>query len=583
MKVPKGDVMLAAYSPSDSVSGGDVSTIGANFNANAANDFLASMPPSKDMAGKFDVLPGQGAQPMFSYDANGYRSLVPNTFANAATGQVIQDGKVNTDLTFGNSSIYSQALASTVTPYGMSLMSSLPPAEAGGSVHMLAAVPGATGSVGEGAIGANVATNAQRAAFMDQAAESERARVAAYVAQQNSVQADAARVQVAYAGNNTSSSNSYYGKTESGSVESYSAMPAARVGESGVGSTSYVAANGGTYAALAAPVEVKESAGGAPELTNVASLDQFPKAERLEHAKLSADPARVAAISSIPMVAKATPAPAAHVQQVKQAPAQAYAKASFNAGESHSVASLSKPAPVHTAQHKPAPSLAKPVAHVNAMPLPPAFEAHTAVAQAEGYMQQTPVHKQHARTVQDVASMNPMPLPPRAHNAELIAHPMPTNVEQVALAKPSAPAHPIELNMMPASTRAAEHATSIEPGRVVNKLRDVAVFASHARDAKAADEAPITSWLPGNNNQGLELARAAAPQMPEGVDADGHVDDVSKHFENTIANLTSSGASYDVVQSVVDNYRDYLRYKNNQSREQQQAAAAPQAWHSMNV
>jgi hypothetical protein len=81
----------------------------------------------------------------------------------------------------------------------------------------------------------------------------------------------------------------------------------------------------------------------------------------------------------------------------------------------------------------------------------------------------------------------------------------------------------------------------------------------------------------------LELARAAAPQMPEGVDADGHLDDVSKHFENTIANLTNSGASHDVVQSVVNNYRDYLRYKNNQGREQQQAAAAPQAWHSMNV
>lgn len=225
--------------------------------------------------------------------------------------------------------------------------------------------------------------------------------------------------------------------------------------------------------------------------------------------------------------------------------------------------------------------MAKPVAHVSAMPLPPAYESHT--AQAEGYLAQAPVHKQHARTVQDVASMSPMPLPPRAHNAELIAQPMPTSVEQNVMAKSSAPAHPISLSMMPATTHTSEPGPTHEPVRVVNKLRDVAVFAAHARDTKSADEAPITAWLPGNNNQGLELARSAAPQLPAGVNAEANVDDVSKHFENTIANLTNSGASYDVVQSVVDNYRDYLRFKNSQSREQQQAAAAPQAWHSMNV
>ena len=373
--------------------------------------------------------------------------------------------------------------------------------------------------------------------------------------------------------------SAYHAKGGAGSVESFSAMPVAQVGESGtrggVGSTGYVASNGGSYAALAAPVEVKETTGGVPEITNVASLDQFPKAE---HAKLAADPARVAAISSIPMVAKSAPAP--QVQQVKHSPAPVYAKASYS--ESHSVSSLSQPAVAHTAQHKPSPVLAKPVAHVNAMQLPPAYEAHTAVAQADGYVQQAPVHKQHARTVQDVASMAPMPLPPRAHNAELIAQPMPTNVEQVALAKPSAPAHPIELNMMPATTRASEPGPTSEPTRVVNKLRDVAVFAAHARDAKSADEAPITSWLPGNNNQGLELARAAAPQMPEGISADAQVDEVSKHFENTIQNLTNCGASQDVVQSVVDNYRDYLRFKNSQGREQQ-VTSAPQVWHSLNA
>ncbi len=86
---------------------------------------------------------------------------------------------------------------------------------------------------------------------------------------------------------------------------------------------------------------------------------------------------------------------------------------------------------------------------------------------------------------------------------------------------------------MPATTHAAAPATHDEPAKMVSKLKDVAVFAAHARDAKSTDEAPITSWLPGTM-QVQELARSAAPQLPQGVDANAHVDEVSKHFEDTI-------------------------------------------------
>jgi hypothetical protein len=101
-----------------------------------------------------------------------------------------------------------------------------------------------------------------------------------------------------------------------------------------------------------------------------------------------------------------------------------------------------------------------------------------------------------------------------------------------------------------------------------------------------ADEAPITSWLPETTqSRGLELSRSSVPQPvhpPEGVNEDAKMAEIVAHFENTITNLTASGASYEVVQSVVDNYRDFMRYKNSQKSVPANNVNA-NAWHSLNA
>ncbi|MBC7998225.1 MAG: hypothetical protein IAF58_09795, partial [Leptolyngbya sp.] len=103
-----------------------------------------------------------------------------------------------------------------------------------------------------------------------------------------------------------------------------------------------------------------------------------------------------------------------------------------------------------------------------------------------------------------------------------------------------------------------------------------------------APKAPTTAWLPENHtNQPLELSRSIAPmpaRLPEGLDKNAEKDQVIVSFESTIQNLTSSGASYEVVQSVVDNYRDYMRYTNSQNKAvTSNEANAPHAWTTMNV
>jgi len=209
-----------------------------------------------------------------------------------------------------------------------------------------------------------------------------------------------------------------------------------------------------------------------------------------------------------------------------------------------------------------------------------------------------PNYKQHARTVQDMTSMAYMPpMPPAAAVEEPVRTQVPASINPwgaastAHVARVSAP----ELAEgafapMPTSVASSEPARVVnnEPARVVNRLADVAVFASHARVANhnADDAAPITSWLNDSNSQAhqsLELARSAAPvpQLPESVKSDAQMDEIAAHFENTITNLTNSGASYDVVQSVVDNYRDFLRYRNSQAH----TAAVPEVpnWTSLNV
>lgn len=128
--------------------------------------------------------------------------------------------------------------------------------------------------------------------------------------------------------------------------------------------------------------------------------------------------------------------------------------------------------------------------------------------------------------------------------------------------------------------------------RVVNKLRDVAFLSGSSALLKPSQDfgqtAPTTAWLPENHtSQPLELSRSIAPmpaRMPEGLDKNAEKDQVIISFENTIQNLTSSGASYEVVQSVVDNYRDYMRYTNSQAQAAKQTEAnVPHAWTTMNV
>lgn len=139
---------------------------------------------------------------------------------------------------------------------------------------------------------------------------------------------------------------------------------------------------------------------------------------------------------------------------------------------------------------------------------------------------------------------------------------------------------------------ASNNTERVNANRVVNKLRDVA-FLSGAASAPTpmndfAAKAPTTAWLPENHtNQPLELSRSIAPmpaKMPEGLDKNAEKDQVIVSFESTIQNLTSSGASYEVVQSVVDNYRDYMRYTNSQNKAATpNEANAPHAWTTMNV
>jgi hypothetical protein len=541
------------------------------------------------MAGKFGILAGEGAKPMFSFDAAGKRSLVDGVTAIAKTGEVFQNGTLNNDLKFdsGNSSVYSNLLSSTISPYGMSLMSALPPGATGeDSVRMLASMPGATGSGTTGVESANAASNAQRVAFVNQADQAERARVQEYVAQQNSQYIARNAVEGAAAERMQSLQSPARAReiTPDISNASYAALQSMPSADKPM---TVNPVSGGTYAYEATPVVMANSGGKEPVLENVASLDNFPKPQAREMAKLAADPARVAAISSVAMVA---PAAAAAVQQVKHVPAPAYARVAHTSQESHSAAALpsnAAQAMVQTAQHRPASHLAKPattVARTSAMP--PSVIAYSSNAAADDNAPPA-MHKQHARTVQDVASMNMMPLPPRANFAEPSAIPMPTSVEQVVLAKPSVPANAIGLNMFPATSHVAETAASHEPVRVVNKLKDVALFASHAREARIADEGPNTSWLPETTqSRGIELSRSSVPQpvsAPQGVSEDAKMAEVAAHFENTIQNLTSSGASYEVVQSVVDNYRDFMRYRNSQNKSMQAANANANAWSSVNA
>jgi hypothetical protein len=247
-----------------------------------------------------------------------------------------------------------------------------------------------------------------------------------------------------------------------------------------------------------------------------------------------------------------------------------------------------KPVPHNTVQQGTTRLMARnsaPAADMSPLP-PPLAVAVTNSASAVDHSA-SPNYKQHARTVQDMTSMAYMPpMPPAAAASEesVVRNHIPMSINPHSVARVSAP-ELAEGTFAPMPTSVAVN----EPTRVVNKLADVAVFASHARTAVGKDEAPITSWLNDNNSQAhnaMELARSAAPapQMPENIKTDAQMDEIATHFENTITNLTNSGASYDVVQSVVDNYRDFLRYRNSQAHSQKQAPVAEVPnWTSMNV
>lgn len=247
-----------------------------------------------------------------------------------------------------------------------------------------------------------------------------------------------------------------------------------------------------------------------------------------------------------------------------------------------------KPVPHNTVQHGTTRLMARNVAPaVDMSPLPPPLTVAVTNSASAIDHSSTPNYKQHARTVQDMTSMAYMPpMPPTASvSDEPVRSHIPMSINPHSVARVSAP-ELAEGTFAPMPTSVAVN----EPVRVVNRLADVAVFASHARTALGKDEAPITSWLNDNNSQAhnaLELARSAAPvpHMPESLKSDAQMDEIATHFENTITNLTNSGASYDVVQSVVDNYRDFLRYRNSQAHTQRQAAAVPEVpnWTSMNV